>query len=213
MPLFSIIVPHFQGTIPHNIFLRGIRCLQSQTLQDFQLLVYHDGPLLDPSLHFPVPITPTPTRHNDFGHSLRDRGIREATGDYILHFNPDNLLYPHALQTIADEIARPPRLLTDTGQPLDTNDIIIFPILMHGLLKFRHLTFQSKTNQNFYIILNGIPPVLQNIDAMQLVMKRSLWLAEGGWSDKSELSDGRLYQHFCQKYGHRHLGPILGEHY
>ncbi|HVT79576.1 MAG TPA: glycosyltransferase [Phycisphaerae bacterium] len=213
MPRFSIIVPHYQGTIPHSIFLRGIASLQAQTLQDFELLVYHDGPLLDATVEFPVPVIATARRFNDFGHSLRDRGIREATGEYIVHFNPDNLLYPHALQTIAEEIARPSRLYTDAGQALDTNDIIIFPILMHGLLKFRHLTLQSKTHQDFYIILTAIPPVVQNIDAMQLVMKRSLWLAEGGWSDTSELSDGLLYERFCGKYGYRHVGPVLGEHF
>jgi hypothetical protein len=55
--------------------------------------------------------------------------------------------------------------------------------------------------------------VYQNIDAMQLVMKRSLWLAEGGWHDKREDGDGRMYEAFAKKYGYRTVGPVLGEHF
>jgi len=61
------------------------------------------------------------------------------------------------------------------------------------------------------VILTGIPPVVQNIDCMQLVMKRQLWLTEGGWYDKRELGDAYMYQQFAQKYGYRLVGPVLGE--
>jgi hypothetical protein len=54
---------------------------------------------------------------------------------------------------------------------------------------------------------------VRNIDCMQLVMKRELWLAEGGWRDKSERGDGEMYQQFTQKYGYRQVGPVLGEHF
>src|SRR5687768_14120246 len=98
-PLFSIVVVHYQGTVPHDIFLRGIESLRSQTFRDHEILVYHDGPLLEPDVATPVPIRPTEKRFNDWGHSLRDIGIREARGEYILHFNADNILYPVALET------------------------------------------------------------------------------------------------------------------
>ena len=48
---------------------------------------------------------------------------------------------------------------------------------------------------------------------MQLVMKRSLWLAEGGWSDKCMNADGILYERFAAKYRYRTVGPVLGEHF
>jgi hypothetical protein len=98
-------------------------------------------------------------------------------------------------------------------RPVDTNDIIIFPIKMWNLIKFREATFQLKGPPAFFLILSGVPPVLQYIDCMQLVMRRELWLAEGGWYDKQELSDGYLYQKFVEKYGYRNVGPILGEHF
>jgi hypothetical protein len=215
MPLFSIIVVHYQGTVPHDIFRRGIASIQAQTFRDYEILCYHDGPLLDVSVDWPVPIRCTERRFNDWGHSLRDRGIREASGEYILHFNADNILYPNALEEIKKEMERTPRIFDRAMRPLDTTDIIIFPILARGLQKFREhvVQFKDEDLKSFYLILTGVPPVVQNIDCMQLVMRRELWLAEGGWYDKSEGSDGFMYQGFCQKYGYRCVSPVLGEHF
>jgi hypothetical protein len=213
MPLFSIIVIHYQPTIPHAIFCRGIASLVAQTFKDFEILAYHDGPLTDTASPLPVPVRCMDKRYNDWGHTLRDRGIREATGEYILHFNADNILYPHALAELAKEIARPPRLADENGKILDPNDIIIFPVAMVGLQRVNGRVMQFKGSPPFFTILTGNPPVVQNIDCMQLVMKRSLWLAEGGWADKRELSDGFQYQRFAAKYGYREVGPVLGEHH
>jgi len=213
VPLFSIVVVHYQGVNSHEVFLRGIASLQAQTFRDFEIRCYHDGPLLDTAVEWPIPVRCTAKRYNDWGHSLRDLGIRESTGEYILHFNADNVLYPDALQVLSEEIAREPRLRDASGQAIDTNDIVIFPIRMWGLVKFRQHTVQFKGAPDFYLILTGTPPVLQNIDCMQLVMKRSLWLTEGGWHDKRELGDGYMYQAFASKYGYRSVGPVLGEHF
>jgi hypothetical protein len=213
MPLFSIVVVHFQGVNSHDIFMRGYESLAAQTFKDFEILCYHDGPLLDTRVQFPLSVTCSPQRHNDWGHSLRHAGILAATGDYILHFNADNILYPNALDELAAEIKRAPRLVQKTGQALDTNDIVIFPIKMWNLIKFRDITWQRKGAPEFYTILTGIPPILQYIDCMQLVMKRNLWLAEGGWYDRRELGDGYMYQSFATRYGYRTVGPVLGEHF
>jgi hypothetical protein len=212
-PLFSIIVVHFQGTVAHEIFLRGIASLRAQTFTDFEILCYHDGPLLEPDLPMPVPIRATERRFNDFGHSLRDIGIRAARGQYIVHFNADNILYPDALAQIAAEIARPPRMFDRAGHVIDSNDMILFPIRMFGLQRVWPHVVQFKGAAPWYEILTGNPPARQNIDCMQLVMKRQLWLEEGGWYDKSELGDGKMYEKFGEKYGYRTVGPVLGEHH
>ena len=216
MPLFSIIVPHYQGSVPHQIFCRGIESLKAQSFTDFELLCYHDGPLLDATLPMPTPIVATEKRYNDFGHSLRDIGIKQASGEYIVHMNADNILYPFALETIAAEIRRQPRVLNPQGVPMDPNCIIIFPVKMNGLQRVRGQVAQFKSPDGstvpFYEIMTGNPPILQNIDAMQLVMRRDLWVAEGGWIDKRNMADGLMYPAFAKKYGYRTVGPVLGEH-
>ena len=215
MPLFTIVAVHYQGTVPHEVFARGIVSIQAQTFKDFELLCYHDGPLLDPSLPMPCEVIATEQRFNDFGHSLRDMGIRRASGDYIVHFNADNILYPHALQVLADEINAPPRIVFANGRVADPTpaDIVIMPIRMRGMVRFRGANYRDpKRPDELCSIFTGYPPVRFNIDCMQLVMKRSLWLAEGGWRDKSPESDGIMYQAFCGKYPYRVACDILGEH-
>ena len=213
MPLFSIIVVHYQGTIPHEIFLRGIRSLQAQTFDDYQILCYHDGPMVDPSVTFPISVTPTETRFNDWGHSLRDRGIRAASGDYIIHFNADNFLYPYALEELHRAINRPSYVFDNARRAMDTNDILIFPIKMMGMITFRGRSARIAELKDQYTIMTAHPPVFRNIDCMQLVMKRQLWLNEGGWYDKSQFSDGLMYEKFAAKYGYRAISAVLGEHH
>ena len=213
-PRFTVIVVHYQGVNPPAVFARGINSVLGQTFGDAEVLCYHDGPLLDEAAAAasPVPIRCTPTRHNDFGHSLRDLGIREAKGEYIVHFNADNLLYPDALATIDAELRRPPRLRDITGRFHDSDNIVIFPILMHDHERFMDRTIRVKGGGGA-MILTGNPPVAGGIDCMQLVMRRKLWLDEGGWSDRRPDSDGRLYARFGPKYGYRGVARVLGEHF
>jgi hypothetical protein len=146
---------------------------------------------------------------------LRDIGIRAAKGDYIVHFNADNLLYPHALETVAAEIYAPPRLVSPKGRAVDPTpaDIVLMPIRMRGQVQFRGVNIRDPSRAHeLCCILTASPPVLNNIDAMQLVMKRKLWLAEGCWHDKAADGDGRMYEAFCAKYPYRTCSDVLGEH-
>lgn len=213
MPRFSVIVPHYQGATSHAEFCRCIDSLKAQTLQDFEILAYHDGPLVDPTVTFPVPIKATQRQHKDWGHSLRDMGIRAAKGDYIVHMNSDNVLYPNALEEIAKEIDRPSRIVDANGNAMDNNTIIVFPILMRGFQKIFQFLLRAPEYPEWYIILTGNPPMRSQIDAMQFVMKRQTWLDEGGWYDRSYDGDGNMYEKFALKYGYRAVGPVLGEHY
>jgi glycosyltransferase involved in cell wall biosynthesis len=212
-PLFSIIMVHYQGSVSRQAFARSVESIQAQTFKDFELICYHDGPLLDPAAPQPVKIRCTARRHNDWGHSLRDIGIREARGQYIVHLNADNVLYPHALQAIAAEIRRPAIVLTANGRQLDLDNIVIFPIVMHDHVRFMYNVMRLPPASGRSLILTGNPPIPGNIDCMQLVMKRSLWLAEGSWYDKSKESDSLMYQLLAPKYGYRTVGQVLGEHF
>jgi hypothetical protein len=212
MSKFSIVVPHYQGTVTHKQFCRGVNSILAQTCGGYEILCYHDGPLLDPRLPFPVPVRPTEVRHNDFGHSLRDRGIREATGEYVLFFNPDNLLYPTALELIGRTLAEPALIFDEEGRCLDRPDVVIFPILMRGV-KVAHKRLCRFPDPAIYTIFTGVPVRRHNIDCMQFVMRRELWVAEGGWADKSHDGDGIMYERLAAKYGYRTVPEVLGEHW
>ena len=207
---FSIIVPHYDQSISDDMFRRGMNCLLEQTFKDFEVLIYHDGPT---SREIPMPdddrfkLRVTKERENNWGHSNRDRGIRKAKGQYIVHFNPDNILYPEALEEISKEADK------DYEVAL-SNDIIIIPVLMRGMQTNGRMLWRNKDNpQDNYMIFTGYPAIMNNIDAMQLVMKKSKWISYGGWGDLREQADGMMYPRFVAELGARHCSKILGEHW
>lgn len=240
---FSIIVPHYDKSVTDNIFCEGIQSLIDQSFKDFETLIYHDGPLSRPLPDIykklsNVKVFATKHRENNWGHGNRDRGIKQAQGEYIIHFNPDNLLFNNALEEI-DNVARknfkeyPAVVLNEKNQKVAgyyrknlpfkdrgfrlvaTNNIIVFPIYMLGHFRFGCGYYGStripsiKTHKH---IFTGDPVIRFNIDCMQLVMKRELWLSYDGWYDKSKESDGHMYMRFAKDHGVRYCDKILGEH-
>lgn len=111
-----------------------IHAFLAQTLQNFRLLVIHDGPdaemqaLLAPycerhpgviDCHF------TDRRHNDYGHSLRQLGIGMADSDYLLITNDDNYYVPRFL-----EFMFMPMQQADSGE--GTAPDIVFCDMIHS---------------------------------------------------------------------------------
>ena len=221
-PRISVIMPHYDGAISDETLLNGLLCLENQTYRNFEVLLYHDGPL---SRELPdlsvftcdLKFKATSKRYNDWGHSLRDIGIKEASGEYILHFNPDNILYAFALEeinnTIENKDGRYAVIERDNGTVFSGNNIIIYPIYLIGMI-CDGFGFNRTYNENHRFILTGNPPVKYYIDCMQLVMKTDLWRKVGGWYDKSEEGDGEMYQAFVRSNnGARYIDNILGEHH
>lgn len=213
---FSIIVPHYDGCITDDQFIRGINCLINQTYHDFEVLIYHDGPTSRPipeiwkELGFRGYLEITEKRENNWGHGNRDRGIKKAEGEYIVHFNPDNILYPRALEVIAAEIRKTKICCLDKKEV--PNNIIIFPVIMRSMLSNGKFLWRDKDSKD-YMIFSGYPPVRNNIDCMQLVMKTSLWRSIGGWVDKTVNSDGNMYQQLVANFSARYCSEVLGEHW
>lgn len=217
-PRFSVVMPHYDGSIDDALLLRGLDSLARQTFRDFEVLLMHDGPLgrpLPPLAGLPVPalqVSIGERRHDDWGHSLRDRGIREASGDYIVHFNADNLLYPEALQTL-DNASRQPVLPAPRPDLLENPEVLIFSILMRGMNFNGRGPIWRGADSSRALVYTGLPPALGLIDCMQLVAKRSVWLEIGGWYDKSEASDAAIYGKLIQQRGARYVMEVLGEHW
>jgi hypothetical protein len=220
MPRFSVIVPHFDGSVTDGMLLRGLGCLARQTYGDFEVLLYHDGPLSRAlpdltalGLGARLRTTVGETRHNDWGHSLRDRGIRAATGDYIVHFNPDNVLYPNAFEVL-DRYGRAPVPPVSRAELAENPAILVFAIAMRGMnFNGRWPIWRDPADPSRALIFTGIPPVPGLIDCMQLVATRAVWLEIGGWYDRSEKSDGTIYARLVEERGARYVPSVLGEHW
>jgi hypothetical protein len=91
-----------------------IHSLICQSLDNWKLHIIHDGydqkmdellaPYRDkyPQIRYEF----TTTRHNDYGHTLRDIGIEQADTEYILITNDDNYYVPEFLKLMFAEISQ-----------------------------------------------------------------------------------------------------------
>lgn len=201
MPKFTIIATDAENHVPRDRMIEGIESLNKQKFKDFELLIIHDGPrqgaydneldevpentrFICTDKHYGIYGTEEFYAGYGWGHHSRDLGIRQASGEYILHFNIDNILYPHALQSISDKIDK-------TNQ-----DVIIY----------------SCTYEKFDIkYFSGIPPVMGKIDLLQCVVSKKAWESIGGWHRYDHSADGYLFQELVAKYGYTHIPEVLGE--
>ena len=227
-PYFTIVVAHFEGSVSRQ---EAVRCLQSlyyQKYRNFEIIFIHDGPRnmaweLDefpPPHDISVRFFHTEERANDYGHSLRDIGIKMARGAYIMLTNADNYHYTNMLMDIYLEIRRPyPDVVIDNINRT-APDIIIYGILASGYLSIGNHNnivdlreFNMDLARRQWMYMSGYPAIYRNIDCMQFVMRRELWQKEGGWYIKEcQAADGLIYQELVKKYGVRYVPGPLAEH-
>ena len=230
-PFFSLIVPDFADAVSEHRREACVESLLRSSWRDFEVLWFHDGPapaalkqrmecLAAEDARFRF--QPTPERHNDWGHSLRDQGIQQARGRYLLHLNADNLLYPHALATLQAYSQRLEKVVKGRGRNGTVvkhrinPQVLIFAIRLMGCVNVfggaGHVRQQGEEAEQ-QLILPGWPPQPFMIDAMQLVATREIWQAMGGWHDKEETSDGRLLAGIARRHGYLVIPEVLGEHW
>jgi hypothetical protein len=226
-PVFSIVSPDFDAVVSDE---RRAACVSSVIRQSFplwELLLIHDGPR---KKEIPISSDPriryiqTDDRHNDWGHSLRDIGIREAKGRYILHLNADNLIYEHCLAIVYAYSLRKPLKFKQKKLPqsdvqasmIVNPGVLIFGVKMMGKLSIAAGDSAYRLpghEERFQAILPGWPPRRNRIDAMQLVATKKIWEKIDGWYDKSKESDGIIYQKLCHDFGYLVIPDVLGEHW
>jgi glycosyltransferase involved in cell wall biosynthesis len=249
-PMFSVIVTDYEPSVPREYFRRKMACLAAQTCDDFEVLVYHDGPktrsyledLDGGPMHPDTQFSTTPARIGDWGHSARDLGIRAARGRWIIHTNADNVFYPSLISTLKEVVTDPdpwyfayrpkryPAWMKGLVSWLDRNwetgfkepevfkssdpQILVYGVVMRGTIAMRgYKTRHPPAAARQGVILSGVPVKYGMVDAMQLVMRRELWLAEGGWHDRSMNSDGLMYERFARRYRVLAVPAVLGEHW
>ena len=195
MPKYSIIVVDCESHTPRESAKRGVNSILSQTFRDFEVIFLHDGLKMIPyekefdlSAIEHVKTVYTKKRHNDWGHSLRNYGIRIADGEYILNFNIDNLLYPHCLEKVSE-------------------------ILEKDNLRKEIVIFTIKHHKNLEPILTGNPVRVQHIDCLQVVASRKAWESIGFWHRTDYEADGYLYVELSSKYKPFYIEEILAENF
>ncbi len=172
-----------------------MRSILLQTFKDFEVIFLHDGYKKEPyEVEFDlsslekVKTVYSKERFNDWGHSLRNYGLRLADGEYIVHFNIDNLLYPDCLRKVNECLER------DQVR----KEMVIFTIIHHN---------------NAEPILTGNPVRFQHIDCLQVVASRTAWESIGFWHRNEYEADGHLYLELSQKYQPYYIDEILAENF
>lgn len=198
MPKFTIIATDAENHVPRNRMKQGVRSILNQTFTDYELLIVHDGPR-SKEFELDLPDNARLIETDQFygiygleefyagygwGHHSRDLGIKEAEGEYILHFNIDNTLYPHALQTISDVIDK------------TKAEVVIY----------------ACTHEKFGVkYFSGVPPVMGKVDLLQCVASKKAWQSIGGWHRYDHSADGFLFEEIISRYGYTHIPEVLGE--
>lgn len=198
MSKFTIIATDAENHVPRNRMKQGVRSILNQTFTDYELLIVHDGPR-SKEFELDLPDNARLIETDQFygiygleefyagygwGHHSRDLGIKEAEGEYILHFNIDNTLYPHALQTISDVIDK------------TKAEVVIY----------------ACTHEKFGVkYFSGIPPVMGKVDLLQCVASKKAWQSIGGWHRYDHSADGFLFEEIISRYGYTHIPEVLGE--
>jgi glycosyltransferase involved in cell wall biosynthesis len=103
-----------------------VQAILNQSSKDWYLTILHDGPSdeFEQIMQEYLDIAPgmieylfTDVRHNDYGHSLRDIGLKNIQGDYVLLSNADNYFIPKAIEYLINAT-------------VETNaDIVIFDMI------------------------------------------------------------------------------------
>lgn len=111
-PLITVVIVSYRQPVQLKILLLSLAC---QTLQNFDVIVLHDGPDAATSAavdslrseHLSrIRYYESSDRFNDYGHSLRDIGITMAAGEYILITNGDNYYSPRLMEFVTEAIER-----------------------------------------------------------------------------------------------------------
>lgn len=196
---FTIVASHYQGSTSEEELERFLESMNAQTFKDWELLIYHDGPLLRSSEYSDL-IDCTKERANKWGHNLRQLGIDAAKGEFIIHTNTDNLYYSNVLEELDQQIKSHPC------------KVYIGLVKMMGMnSNAERIWYDNPRDYSKYSILVGFPR-FGTIDLMNLIAHRDIW-KRYGWYSTNECSDGIIYEKMCKENEYYPVNIVLGEHY
>lgn len=122
----------------------------------------------------------TEKRFNDYGHSLREIGLKDACGDYVLLTNADNYYVPKSLEFINDEL--------NIIRPTDPDVVLFNMVHSHNHPGSTKLPAYSYFDTSFKI---------NHLDMGAAIVKTNL-AKKVGFSDKSYAADAVYFESIDQ---------------
>lgn len=155
-----------------------LHSFMSQTLQNFYLHVIHDGPNADYQrmamaakevYGSKIDLSVTKQRYNDYGHSLREIGLRRCSTDFVLITNGDNYYTPVFLERMFKKI--------------DSDNLDL--VLCDMIHSHNRPGNRSQTSYKPFVTF----PSLDHIDMGAFIVRADL-AKKAGFADKSYAADG-----------------------
>ena len=185
-PLFA---SHISDIRKIKVLIHSFLC---QSLQNWKLHIIHDGfdALMDETLrpfsesHPEITYQFTESRHNDFGHSLRDMGIKVVDTEYLLITNDDNYYVPEFLKLMFNEIA------------MNKLDMVLCDMVHSNINVSDGKMYYLKDQYTYFRTY----PQKFLIDIGCFIVRTSL-AKEVGFRDKSFTGDGTFVEDIMSRFG------------
>ena len=184
-PSLEVICVSYKRPALLHCFLLSLAC---QTSNDFVVKVIHDGPDLEtrkvielvkqsyPNLM--LSYEETQNRYNDYGHTLRDIGLKSSSSEYILLTNDDNYYVPVFVEEILADIK------------VRKLDIVYFD-MVHN-----HKIYDLPNPIGYQTLITE--PRLNRIDIGSFVFKGKIGKMVG-FNDRSFAADGIFFEQLLTK--------------
>lgn len=126
--------------------------------------------------------------------------------EYVVHVDDDNYIFPEYVEELVN------------GIEASGVDASICQIYHHGPVSMSWFpSYQAiNTESDVVCIVKGDPPVLQNIDTLNVMVKTKV-MAKYGWvtkaGDGGYCNDGETFEKMFSEIDYAHVNKILGIHY
>lgn len=193
----TIITPTYKRD--ENILLRCIKSVDSQIYQNFKHIIMVDDINLEDHITSDFinsyssdkrTFMSLGYRSNNYGNNPRQKCIEMTETDYIVFLDDDNVIFPNYLSELIKGVKN-------------------FSI---GICKIVHLGPLPAPLWPPPKIIDGNPPILQNIDTLQVIVKTEVMKKERWEVDKGYLADGYTLEKICKNNDYIFINEILGIH-
>jgi glycosyltransferase involved in cell wall biosynthesis len=186
---------------PEAVLKRLLDCVDGQTYKQWHHVVIVDDDTFDGYVSeeimedyagFHRTFVTLGYRSNDSGNTPRQTCIERVDTDFIVFVDDDNVIFPNYLASFMAAFQRSPE-----------SSVALCRIIHLGPLP-AHLCPPPK-------VLDGNPPIVQNVDTLQLCV-RSAAMKAVTWLNAGYMADGHTIQRLASLYPFVLVHEILGVH-